>query len=123
MFDVSKHSWLAATTALKAARLGPFLARACQLTGTVLRAYFTDVEALRPLRHRVLLVLAESSLPQVRHCRLALRGMRETRSPEAHHLHYDTLGFEEIGDIKAVDRYCHELLPRPVIPPSRLRVY
>ena len=31
---------------------------------------------------------------------------------EGHHLHYETLGFEELEDIRARCRQCHQLEPR-----------
>lgn len=33
---------------------------------------------------------------------------RQTGGLEGHHLHYDTLGFEEVDDIRALCRQCHE---------------
>jgi hypothetical protein len=50
----------------------------------------------------------------VRHRKFAAVGWRcegcgtATRLLEAHHLHYDTLGFEELSDLQALCRGCHE---------------
>lgn len=53
------------------------------------------------LRHRLFVVAGH----QCQRC-------REQLPLEAHHLHYDTLGFEELRDLEALCRRCHEIADR-----------
>ena len=37
----------------------------------------------------------------------------ETGALEAHHVHYDTVGFEELSDLRALCPSCHKATPPP----------